>query len=66
MTPEIDIEGLQGFLDESHDSMQGIENDFIELEKDPDNKEIINRIFRPKYLFSNLFQLFIFKIQLLE
>ena len=43
----VDIEGLQGFLDESDDSLQGIESDFIELENDRNNLEIINRIFRP-------------------
>jgi len=43
----MDFEALHGFLDESSDSMQGIETDFIDLEKDPANLEIINRIFRP-------------------
>jgi len=47
MRSEIDIKALQGFLDESNDSLQAIEADFIELEKDPANLEIINRIFRP-------------------
>ena len=49
MTDEnsLDIEGLLGFIDESHDSMEGIEGAFIELENDPENIEIINRIFRP-------------------
>lgn len=47
MFDELDLEGLQGFIDESEESMLGIENDFIELENDPNNLEIINRIFRP-------------------
>ncbi|MDH3392431.1 MAG: chemotaxis protein CheA [Desulfobulbaceae bacterium] len=47
MSNEMDLEALHGFLDESVDSMQGIEADFIDLEKDPANLEIINRIFRP-------------------
>ena len=47
MAGTIDIEGLGGFIDESNESLQGIETDFIELEKDPNNMEIIDRIFRP-------------------
>jgi len=43
----MDLEALHGFLDESADSMHGIEADFIDLERDPANLEIINRIFRP-------------------
>lgn len=44
---EGDRDALQGFLDESNESLMGIEKDFIELEHDPGNMEIINRIFRP-------------------
>jgi two-component system chemotaxis sensor kinase CheA len=47
MRNEMDIRALQGFLDESNDSLQGIETSFIELENDPANLEIINKIFRP-------------------
>ncbi len=47
MSSEMDLDALHGFLDESSDSMQGIEADFIDLERDPTNMEIINRIFRP-------------------
>ncbi|MFA6901211.1 MAG: chemotaxis protein CheA [Desulfurivibrionaceae bacterium] len=43
----MDIRALQGFLDESNESLHGIETSFIELENDPANLEIINRIFRP-------------------
>ena len=44
---DTDRDALNGFLEESEESLQGIENDFIALEKDPGNLEIINRIFRP-------------------
>ncbi|HIJ91212.1 MAG: chemotaxis protein CheA [Desulfobulbaceae bacterium] len=47
MRSEMDIRALQGFLDESNDSLLGIESSFIELENDPANLEIINKIFRP-------------------
>ena len=47
MSSEMDLDALHGFLDESTDSMQGIETDFIDLERDPANLEIINKIFRP-------------------
>lgn len=47
MRNEMDIRALQGFLDESNDSLLGIETSFIELENDPANLEIINKIFRP-------------------
>ncbi|MEW6594931.1 MAG: chemotaxis protein CheA [Thermodesulfobacteriota bacterium] len=47
MAGEVDLDALRGFIDESNDSMQTIEADFIELENDPSNREIINRIFRP-------------------
>ena len=44
---ELDLQALHGFIDETNESLQGIETDFIELERDPGNQEIINRIFRP-------------------
>ncbi|HIJ90070.1 MAG: chemotaxis protein CheA [Desulfobulbaceae bacterium] len=47
MEYDVDLDALQGFIDESNDSLQGIEADFIVLEDDPGNAEIINRIFRP-------------------
>lgn len=47
MQYDVDLDALQGFIDESNDSLQGIEADFIALEEDPGNGEIINRIFRP-------------------
>jgi len=47
MAGDVDLDALRGFIDESNDSMQTIEADFIELENDPNNREIINRIFRP-------------------
>lgn len=47
MLTDLDIDALKGFIDESNDSLQGIESDFIALESDPTNIEIINKIFRP-------------------
>ncbi len=47
MRNEWDVKALQVFLEESNESLQGIETSFIELENDPANLEIINRIFRP-------------------
>jgi len=47
MQNEIDLNALHGFLDESTDSLHGIEADFIDLEKDPADLNIINKIFRP-------------------
>lgn len=47
MLTDVDLDALQGFIDESNDSLQGIESDFIALESDPTNIEIINKIFRP-------------------
>ncbi len=47
MQYDVDPDALRGFIDESNDSLQGIESDFIALENDPGNAEIINRIFRP-------------------
>ena len=46
MAVEQDIKALQGFIDETNDSLEGIEAAFIELENDPGNLEIINQIFR--------------------
>ncbi len=42
-----DLDALNGFIDESNDSLQDIEADFVALESDPGNIDIINRIFRP-------------------
>lgn len=47
MRNEWDIKALQVFLEESNDSLQGIETSFIELENDPANHKIIDKIFRP-------------------
>ncbi len=47
MTAPQSIEILHGFIDESNESMQNIENAFIRLEKDPGNPAIIDEIFRP-------------------
>ncbi len=47
MAADVDLDALRGFIDESNDSMQTIEADFIALENDPSSREIINRIFRP-------------------
>ncbi|MFA6499466.1 MAG: chemotaxis protein CheA [Desulfurivibrionaceae bacterium] len=47
MQYDVDPDALRGFIDESNDSLQGIESDFIALENDPGNAEIINKIFRP-------------------
>lgn len=47
MQTDIDIEALNGFIDESNDSLRDIESDFIAFENDPTNIEIINKIFRP-------------------
>ncbi|MBU0485247.1 MAG: chemotaxis protein CheA [Proteobacteria bacterium] len=42
-----DTEALKGFIDESNESIQAVESDFIELGNNPGNLEIINNIFRP-------------------
>ncbi|HIJ77999.1 MAG: chemotaxis protein CheA [Desulfobulbaceae bacterium] len=47
MRSEMDLRALQGFLEESNDSLQEIEADFIELANNPANLDIINKIFRP-------------------
>ncbi len=47
MAEENDLDALRGFIDESNDSLQGIEADFIALENEPGNIDIINKIFRP-------------------
>ena len=48
MTPDIDIdpELLAGFLYESLDSLTEAENALVNLEKDPENPDIVNTIFR--------------------
>lgn len=47
MASEQDLNALQGFIDETNESLQGIETAFIELEKEPGSLDIINKIFRP-------------------
>ncbi|MCB2183238.1 MAG: chemotaxis protein CheA [Desulfobulbaceae bacterium] len=47
MVSEQDLVALKGFIDETNDSLQDIENAFIELERDPANLDIITKIFRP-------------------
>ena len=47
MADEQDIVALHGFIDETNESLQGIESAFVDLERDPGNPELINRIFRP-------------------
>ena len=42
-----DIEVLEDFLVESRDNLESIEINLIDLEQSPDDKEIINAIFRP-------------------
>jgi two-component system chemotaxis sensor kinase CheA len=44
---DISKELLLGFLDESIDALSAVDRLFIELEKQPQNKEIISAIFRP-------------------
>ena len=43
----IDPNILLEFIDESIDSLEDLPALFIEIEKDPNNKEVINAIFRP-------------------
>lgn len=47
MQYDVDPDALRGFIDESNASLQEIEADFVALENDPGNAELINRIFRP-------------------
>ncbi len=47
MTSTQGIDVLHGFIDESNELLQNIEGIFIQLERDPGNPEIIDRIFRP-------------------
>ena len=42
-----DAKALQGFIEETNESLQNIEYSFIRLEKDPTNTKIIDEIFRP-------------------
>lgn len=37
---------LQEFLAESHEGLEQMANDMLELEKDPDDKEVLGRLFR--------------------
>lgn len=47
MESQKNIDVLHSFLEESNESLEGIENAFIRLENDPSNMEIIDEIFRP-------------------
>ena len=47
MECEQDLTALQGFVDETNESLENIEAAFIQLETDPSDLEIINKIFRP-------------------
>ena len=47
MESEKNIEVLQSFIEESNESLAGIENAFIRLENDPANMAIVDEIFRP-------------------
>ena len=47
MEYEQDLKALQGFVDETNESLENIEAAFIQLETDPSDLEIINKIFRP-------------------
>jgi len=42
-----DTELLGGFVEEAFEHLESIEANILELEQDPDNKDIINNIFRP-------------------
>lgn len=44
---QVDHEMLQEFIDESLEALESAGGNFIKLEKDPENAEIINAIFRP-------------------
>lgn len=44
---EVDESVLHGFLEESAESLDGLNALFVQLEKDPTDKELINAIFRP-------------------
>lgn len=45
-TVEFDAELLKEFLNESWDNIEKMDNDFVALEKDPGDREIVTRIFR--------------------
>ncbi|MEA2083666.1 MAG: chemotaxis protein CheA [Thermodesulfobacteriota bacterium] len=47
MEYEQDLKALQGFVDETNESLEDIEAAFVRLETDPSDLEIINKIFRP-------------------
>lgn len=47
MKTGLDIAALHGFIDESLESLQGIEPFLIALEGDTGNIDIVNEIFRP-------------------
>lgn len=44
---EDDLAILQEFVEESNESLDSIESQFVALEKNPDDKELVNAIFRP-------------------
>lgn len=44
---DIDPEVLAGFIDEAQESLELVENLFVDLEQDPGNIEIVQEIFRP-------------------
>lgn len=47
LSMDINRELLNGFIDESIDNLSGVDDLFVRLETCPDNKEIINSVFRP-------------------
>ncbi|MGM0418974.1 MAG: chemotaxis protein CheA [Thermodesulfobacteriota bacterium] len=44
---DVDPEILESFVDESLEGLESLDSYFIDLEKNPENTEIINSIFRP-------------------
>jgi two-component system chemotaxis sensor kinase CheA len=44
---EVDPEILESFVDESLEGLEALDSYFIDLEKNPENTEIVNKIFRP-------------------
>ena len=47
MSVNVDLQALQEFIDETNESLQGIEGSLLLLEKNPGDDAIINKIFRP-------------------